>query len=292
MKKLLLIGLLLLPLKLYAGTTDYYELQHFIIDPSTQSNTNDLRLRGNLNIYDDTSTYILNEATPTVRILANGDIEAGTIVVESTTTLFTNGITFSSWTVHEASSTFNQDVSMQKTMVNGTATHESSVTIKNNMLADNILSNYSIVGSSLSLSSHTHIEAYLSSSQGDCTTGKYTHIEFNTEAHDYLNEFSTSDSSFTATTAGFYYILLQVNMDLDDGDTIVPAIYYNGTAKFRTIITFGGGSECVIQTSALMKLNVDDKLSFFAYHNHGSARTLQGGGIVGQQCYLTILRLF
>jgi len=87
MKKLIALALLLLPIKLFAGTTDYYNLQHFEIDNSTTTGNinNIMRLRGDFFVYKDSQTILLQDCT------AYFEVSSDTVKISTKTFIVPNG---------------------------------------------------------------------------------------------------------------------------------------------------------------------------------------------------------
>lgn len=135
------------------------------------------------------------------------------------------------------------------------------------------------------------VDVRLSANVGGYGTGVWGIVPFDTELADLNDEFSTVTSSFTASTSGYYLIILQIDSDCDDGDTVGAAIYIGGTQGNRTFLTVGGGTEQVVKTSAVRDLDIGDTVAGHFYHDHGSDRTVYGGGGVYTQCLLTITKL-
>ena len=88
-------------------------------------------------------------------------------------------------------------------------------------------------------------QAYLGSNQS-ITSGTITKVTINTETFDTsVNYDHSTNYRFTPTTAGKYYIYLQVesNWNTGFGDEFFTYIYKNGSEHFRTRFTLQSGTD-------------------------------------------------
>jgi len=121
--------------------------------------------------------------------------------------------------------------------------------------------------------------------QTGIATATFTKIQFDTEVVDNTATFDNASTyRWTPTTAGVYFVMLQVTMlGVADGKIIAAAIYKNGAMeRFCTLIQGGTGDGSAFAFGLIPLNGSTDYIEGYCYHEHGSNRDLRGGTVYSQ----------
>lgn len=109
----------------------------------------------------------------------------------------------------------------------------------------------------------TRIRAYKSAAQ-TITKNTYEKVELDAETYDNLGEFASY--KFTATVAGYYLVIGQVQMVMDDDAPLQVYIKKNGVYQGGVLVSGNGQQSASV--SDILSLAVDDYVELWIYHNN------------------------
>lgn len=244
--------------------------------------------------FNDLKNAILNEVNGN---LDSANIKASSIVTED---ILNDAVTpakidedaTDSYVVANATITYGVRCSTLTVTSTATLTGAAITNMTVGTVNSTISCNYGISVATITVSSHTLVEVYLS---GDAAipTSADTCIAFNAETYDNLQEFNTTTSSFTAKVSGLYMVVLQTNANTDEGDYHETYIYHNSTIVGKNqLMGATGVASHTLQATAIVKITAGDTIAGHFYHTHGSDRNLGGGANPRSKTYMSIIRIY
>ncbi|MFD2614506.1 C1q-like domain-containing protein [Paenibacillus gansuensis] len=109
----------------------------------------------------------------------------------------------------------------------------------------------------------------------------YTKLQFINEAADHLSEWDTSNSKFTAKSAGVYLVTYSVTFTNTEAQKQYwCSINLNGQQNLSgTAHSSLTGADVQVTASKLLALNAGDTMEFYCQHNNSVARNVSGDGL-------------
>lgn len=251
---------------------DYYDLEHYQVSPDTIAVTNDINFRGDFKLYSDTYTVRFASMTPGVIFYATGTVDvstikADTVMYKSTTSVFSVGVTFSSWTVFNASSAFTND-----TVITATKKHYFSVD-GDTYITESADKTISIEAEAILKPSQPCTRAYLNSDQDDITDITLTKILLDAETYDVGSNFDTVDSSYTVPVTGYYQIVSAVQWegaDLTNDKSVQSFVKINSSYYLSAIEHINNSGLFVTNIATdILYLTAGDEVTLWGYTTMG-----------------------
>ena len=143
--------------------------------------------------------------------------------------------------------------------------------------------------SSLSLTGMSSLDVYRSASYNHPSSA-WTIIKYDTKNYDALSEYSTTTSSFTATSAGKYLISATFSINSQNTDRpLGVAIIKNLTSVAQTFFTNGGAiNNPTLGVTKVLSLVAGDTIAIHGYYADSVVRQAAGGESLN---YLSIERI-
>jgi len=124
----------------------------------------------------------------------------------------------------------------------------------------------------------------------DHPSSAWTIIKYDTKNYDALSEYSTTTSSFTATSAGKYLISATFSINSQNSDRpLGVAIIKNLTSVAQTFFTNGGAiNNPTLGVTKVLSLVAGDTIAIHGYYADAVVRQAAGGASLN---YLSIERI-
>ena len=131
----------------------------------------------------------------------------------------------------------------------------------------------------LDLAKQSRASAYRDATNQVVPTGVDTKIEFNAEMFDEHNEFdSTTNYRFTATRAGYYFVVVQAAITPPiDGTKLVLKIRKNDVTVAFSADVFGAAKASGLSVASILSLAANDYVEGYLIHDSGGDEEIYAG---------------